>query len=102
LTSLPALRPDLVATIVSPTSTRTVVPLALNLATLLTSAQDAILLAANIGGDSDSVASIAGGILGAMYPQTVNREWIAVVEQVNRHDLLEVSRKLAAIRFGER
>jgi hypothetical protein len=37
-----------------------------------------------------------------MYPQTVNREWIAVVELVNRHDLLEVSRKLAAIRFGER
>jgi ADP-ribosylglycohydrolase len=41
---------------------RTIVPLALALATLLHSAEEAILLAANVGGDSDSVASIAGGI----------------------------------------
>jgi len=31
------------------------------------SAEEAILIAANIRGDSDSVASIAGGILGAAY-----------------------------------
>ena len=44
----------------------TIVPLALGLATTMQSAEEAILLAANIGGDSDSVASIAGGILGAI------------------------------------
>ena len=69
----------------------TIVPLALALATLLQSAEDAILVAANIGGDSDSVASIAGGILGAMYPATVNQQWCAVVESINRHDVAAVA-----------
>ena len=58
-----------------PNQPLTIVPLALALATVMRSAEDAILLAANIGGDSDSVASIAGGILGAMYPDTVNQRW---------------------------
>jgi ADP-ribosylglycohydrolase len=62
------------------------------------SAADAILLAANVGGDSDSVASIAGGILGAMYPATVSQEWSAVVERVNRHDLAAVACELATLR----
>ena len=45
----------------------TIVSLALAFATVLRSAREAILTAANVGGDSDSVASIAGGILGAAY-----------------------------------
>ena len=62
------------------------------------SAEAAILLAANIGGDSDSVASIAGGILGAMYPNTMNQQWCEVVERVNDHDLAAVARELASVR----
>jgi ADP-ribosylglycohydrolase len=40
----------------------------LALATLMESAELAILLAANIGGDSDSVASLPARFLGARYP----------------------------------
>lgn len=76
----------------------TIVPLALALGTVMQSAEAAILLAANVGGDSDSVASIAGGILGARYPGSVNDEWYAVVEQVNCHDLLSLSEDLSALR----
>ena len=73
-------------------------PLALALATILDSAEAAILLAANIGGDSDSVASIAGGILGARYPDSVPDEWHSVVEAVNGHDLAAVAESLGARR----
>ncbi len=76
----------------------TIVPLALGLATVMQSAQEAILIAANIGGDSDSVASIAGGILGAMYPTTVNPDWYSVVETINDHDLVAIANALAPLR----
>ena len=76
----------------------TIVPLALGLATVTHSAQEAILLAANIGGDSDSVASIAGGILGALYPSTVNQEWSTTVEAINEYDLTTIARELAQLR----
>jgi ADP-ribosylglycohydrolase len=64
----------------------------------MSSAEGAILLATNIGGDSDSVASIAGALLGARYPDTVNDEWYEVVERVNSHDL----RSLADALRGQR
>ena len=76
----------------------TIVPLALGLATVLRSAEEAILLAANTGGDSDSVASIAGGILGAMHPETVNPVWNRVVEAINGHDLETIAAELAGLR----
>jgi len=98
LASLPVLHATLVATRCFPDRPLTIVPLALALATLMRSAEDAILLAANIGGDSDSVASIAGGILGAMYPGTVNRQWYEVVERVNGHDLMAIARELTGLR----
>jgi ADP-ribosylglycohydrolase len=82
-----------------PNEPLTIVPLALALAALVPSAEDAILLAANIGGDSDSVASIAGGILGARYPNTVNEQWHDVVEQVNQHDLAAMASRLATLRL---
>ena len=63
------------------------------------SAEAAILLATNIGGDSDSVASIAGAILGARYPDTVNDEWYEVVERVNGHDLLSLAEALSGLRL---
>ena len=76
----------------------TIVPLALGLGTLMQSAEEAIRLAANIGGDSDSVASIAGAILGAMYPTTVNPDWYGAVEVVNDHNLVTIANELAELR----
>ena len=76
----------------------TIVPLALALATLMQSAEDAILVATNVGGDSDSVASIAGGILGAMYPHTVNQRWYDIVERVNDHELESLADQLVPLR----
>ena len=73
-------------------------PLAIALASVMPSAHSAILLAANVGGDSDSVASIAGAILGARYPDTVNGEWFGIVEVVNCHDLMSLGEELNALR----
>ncbi|HUE88285.1 MAG TPA: ADP-ribosylglycohydrolase family protein [Vicinamibacterales bacterium] len=98
LASLPALRAADVATRCFPDRPLTIVPLALGLASLMKSAEDAILLAANVGGDSDSVASIAGGILGALYPSTVNQQWYEVVERVNGHGLTAIAAKLTGLR----
>jgi ADP-ribosylglycohydrolase len=98
LVSLPVLRAEDVAARCFPNQPLTIVPLALALAAVMRSADAAVLLAANVGGDSDSVASIAGGILGAMYPDTVSQTWYEVVDQVNRHDLVVVARDLAALR----
>jgi ADP-ribosylglycohydrolase len=92
------LHPAEVASRYFPDSPLTIVPLAIALGTVMQSAEAAILLASNVGGDSDSVASIAGGILGARCPGTVNDEWYAVVEQVNCHDLLSLSERLSALR----
>ncbi len=98
LASLPNLDADAVATRCFPNAPLTIVPLALGLATIMQSATDAILLAANVGGDSDSVASIAGGILGAIYPTTVNPAWVEVVERVNGDNLAVVAQELARLR----
>jgi ADP-ribosylglycohydrolase len=76
----------------------TIVPLAIALATITDSAEDAILLAANIGGDTDSVASIAGAIAGARRPETVNGDWYAVIQEVNGHDLSWLTEALAKLR----
>lgn len=98
LARLPVLQPAEVGARWFPSQPLTIVPLALGLATVLPSAEDAILLATNIGGDSDSVASIAGGILGAMYPNTVNQDWCNVVESINGHDLVAIANELARLR----
>jgi ADP-ribosylglycohydrolase len=98
LACLPALRPADVAARCFPNQSLTIVPLALALATVMHSAEDAILLATNIGGDSDSVGSIAGGILGAMYPNTVNQHWYEVVERINGHDLVAIANELTRLR----
>jgi len=80
LSRLPELNADDVARRYAPTQPLTIVPLAIALVTLMESAESALLLAANIGGDSDSVASIAGSILGACCPDSVNEEWYEIVE----------------------
>jgi ADP-ribosylglycohydrolase len=55
----------------------------------------AVRLAANISGDSDSVASIAGGILGArLGTRAIPADWVARVE--NREYLTDLADRLAA------
>jgi ADP-ribosylglycohydrolase len=98
LATLPSIQAAEVTARCFPDRPLTIVPLALALATTMNSAEEAILLASNIGGDSDSVASIAGGILGALYPHTVNQRWYEIVERVNGHDLMALARDLAALR----
>jgi ADP-ribosylglycohydrolase len=62
------------------------------------SAESAILLAANVGGDSDSVASVAGSILGARCPGSINEDWYVIVEAVNDHRLTRFGEDLSALR----
>jgi ADP-ribosylglycohydrolase len=81
-----------------PSTPLAIVPVAIALATVVDSAQSAILLAANIGGDADSVASIAGAICGARYPESVNDDWYRVVETVNNHRLADLGDALARVR----
>ena len=92
------LHPGAVAARWFPENPLTIVPLAVALGTVMQSAEAAILLATNVGGDSDSVASIAAAILGARCPETVNNEWYAVVEQVNGHDLVSLAEDLTGLR----
>jgi ADP-ribosylglycohydrolase len=98
VTRSPDLSADDVARRCAPTQPLTIVPLAIALATLMDSAESACILAANVGGDSDSVASIAGAILGARHPESVNDAWYAVVETVNDHPIAGVAAALAALR----
>jgi ADP-ribosylglycohydrolase len=76
----------------------TIVPLALALAAVMESADAAILLVANIGGDSDSVASISASILGARCPHTVSVEWYEIVERINGHGLVALGDVLSTLR----
>jgi ADP-ribosylglycohydrolase len=92
------LHPDDLSANYFPDSPLTKVPLAISLAVLMESARDAILLVANIGGDSDSVASIAGGILGARHPETIDAEWYDTVQRVNSLDLETTAAGLSGLR----
>ena len=89
---------DTLASTWFPNTPLTIVPFAIALAATMDSAEAAILLATNIGGDADSVASIAGGILGARCPETLNDEWHAAVERVNGHNLEPIADALMALR----
>ena len=81
-----------------PDRTVVIVPLAISLALVTKSASETILLASNIGGDTDSVASIGGALAAAMFPQSVNDGWYQAVEHLNNHNLVELAAKLAALR----
>jgi ADP-ribosylglycohydrolase len=81
-----------------PNKPRNIVPLALALALVTQSAQETTLLATNIGGDSDSVASIGSAVAGAIHPETVNEEWFDVVRRTNSEDLIGAATLLAALR----
>jgi ADP-ribosylglycohydrolase len=81
-----------------PVKPETKVPLAISLAVITKSAKETILLAANIGGDADSVASIGGAIAGALDPATINQDWFDVVNSVNDDDLPRVASSVASLR----
>jgi len=81
-----------------PDKNKNKVPLALNLALHTQSAERTILIAANLGGDADSVASIGGAIAGALRPETVNDAWFNVVQAVNGDGLIQVAHSLARLR----
>ncbi len=71
---------------------------ALALVMLYDSARDAILAAVNEGGDADSIASMAGGILAARNPDTLPEEWVDIVKRENNLDLVPLAEKLRALR----
>jgi ADP-ribosylglycohydrolase len=81
-----------------PNKPQNIVPLALSLALITQSAQETALIAANLGGDSDSAASIGGAVAGALCPETVNESWFAVVSAINEDRLLDAATSLAALR----
>jgi ADP-ribosylglycohydrolase len=78
-----------------PDKAEVIVPLAIGLALTTESSEQTALLAANVGGDSDSVASIGGAIAGALRPQSVNQGWFDVVNSVEDCGLLAVAGRLA-------
>jgi len=98
LSRLRELDPDDLASKYFPDKPETKVPLAISLAVITKSVEETTLLAANIGGDADSVASIGGAIAGAIDPTTINQDWFDVVKSVNNDDLTEVASSLAALR----
>ena len=62
------------------------------------SAKEAILAAANAGGDADSIASMAGGILAAKDPDGLPAEWVEIVERENGLDLPGLAEQLFVLR----
>ena len=81
-----------------PSSPETIIPLAISLAIITRSAEETALIAANVGGDADSVASVAGAIAGALRPDSVNRHWFSVVKSGNTDDIIDVALRLAQLR----
>ena len=71
---------------------------ALALVMLYDSAKDAILAAVNAGGDADSIASMAGGIVAARNPDTLPQEWVEIVKRENNLDFATLAEQLAALR----
>ena len=98
LSCLTTLDADVLALQHFPDKPETKVPLAIALAVITKSAEETILLAANIGGDADSVASIGGAIAGALDPSTVNEDWFDVVDSINNEELPRVASSVAALR----
>jgi ADP-ribosylglycohydrolase len=61
--------------------------------------QRAMLWAANLGGDSDTLASMSGALCGGWRGlKAINREWLAQVETTNNLDIAGTARGLIAVR----
>jgi ADP-ribosylglycohydrolase len=74
------------------------VPYALSLAYGIPNAKEAILGAVNEGGDADSIASMAGSVVAALYPDSLPQEWVKQVEEANNLNLSKIATKLAKLR----
>jgi len=74
------------------------VPYALTLAYAFSDARDTILSAVNQGGDADSIAAMAGGVVAALYPDTLPQVWVMEVEKVNSLDLSKIAQDLVKLR----
>ncbi|HYI95600.1 MAG TPA: ADP-ribosylglycohydrolase family protein [Bryobacteraceae bacterium] len=85
-----------------PNSPQLIVPLAISLALVTGSVEESVLLAANISGDSDSVASIGGAIAGALNPETIKESWCDVVRTVNEEYLVDFAAPLLMERCDQR
>ncbi|WP_138205697.1 ADP-ribosylglycohydrolase family protein [Haloimpatiens lingqiaonensis] len=81
-----------------PKTTINIVPLSIVIALITKSAEKSTLLAANLGGDSDSVASMSSAIAGAISPDTVNNKWYDSVRAVNENNLIELGERLYLLR----
>lgn len=98
LSSLEALSLEYIKDKYMPWKTPNIVALAITFAVLAQSAEKTTLLATNLGGDTDSVASMGSAIAGALSPQTVNERWYQAVAEVNGNELLQLAPKLAQLR----
>jgi ADP-ribosylglycohydrolase len=83
LVGRPSLSADEIAEKCFPKEPVNIVPLAIGLALVTESAEATTLIAANVGGDSDSVASIGSAIAAALRPQSLNNAWFRVVYSIN-------------------
>lgn len=81
-----------------PKTTINIVPLSIVLALITNSAEKSTLIASNLAGDSDSVASMSSAIAGAMSPETVNNKWYENVQAINGNELIELAEKLYLLR----
>lgn len=81
-----------------PWKTPQIVALAISFAVLSQSAETTALLAANLGGDTDSVAAMGSAIAGAMSPHTVKESWYEAVRRVNGNELVELAEAIAPLR----
>lgn len=62
------------------------------------SARDVVLAAVNEGGDADSIAAMAGGIMAARNPDTLPEDWVGIVKRENDLDFTPFAEQLAALR----
>jgi ADP-ribosylglycohydrolase len=61
--------------------------------------QRAMLLAANLGGDTDTLASMAGSLCGGWRGlQNIDQRWLKLVETTNQIDICLVAQNLIALR----
>ena len=90
--------PEYIAAHYFPITPETIVPLAISLALVTESAENTALIAANVGGDADSVASMGGAIAGALRPNTINDEWFEIVSSVNSDDVVAAAVSLVNLR----
>lgn len=74
------------------------VPVAIALAVKFGNARQVIIAATNLGGDTDTRASIAGAIAAAIAPRTLPSPWILTMEDVNKHQMELLASELFRLR----